>query len=380
MASKEQLLREYVRGVLSEDDGGGDGGDFGGGGMGMYGMSFGTQKDMYNVFIRPFTDVVQTAMGKTKEMSLQTLNVLKTTFETVATTLIPWMASDYKEIFKKHEERMDKVREQYTEVYDANWTALKDLDVAMSAFLYAPAAFVTQMAVRKAPIPVMNTIDALTGGIFSDYFDKIAKRLDLGEERTPLERTGGAGADKSLTWSMKGGGGMGMGGGGGGYGGYGGDGGMGEGLIREKKAKKSKEKKEEKKLDVAAAIMQPKIMQAIENSPIVKQMEKQSRAMVRQALEEIFDKANGVMKAQSLDQMQKAMGKQIPAIQKLAEVPEEQRAQGEAQVLKTVKASAKKLYVQGLTDHIKLAVKSGVPQDHPYIADYVAAINKIKSL
>ena len=383
MASKEKLLREYVRNVLNEENGG-DGGDFGGGmGMGMYGMSFASQQDMYKGLIQPFVDIFKTAAGGMKQVSLKGQKLLRTTFETVATTLIPVLSSDYKGIFDKYEEKLNKVREQYKEVYDANWTALTDSDVMLAAFCYAPSAMITQWALRKAPIPVMNTIDALSGGHFTEYFDKVENMLKLGGDTVePLQRTGAPGEEKSLVWS-KGGGRGGMGGGGGwGYGGDGGFGGGGEAawhagpLLREKK----KKKKQEKQPDIVDLVMKPKIMQAVENSQITRSMQKQAQAMVHGVLEDVYDKAQGVLKAQNLEQLQKVMGKNVPEVQQVLKLPQEERAAAEQQLLKTVKTAAKNVYVQGLSDHIKIAVKSGVPQDHPYIAAYAMALNKIKAL
>src|SRR3990167_1642756 len=117
--SSEKLLREYIRELLAENDGhaGGDGGAGAvmamGAGMSPYGMHFGDGNDLYKIFIKPFTDVVQTTVGKTKELSQAAQTLTKVAFEAVATSLIPVLSSQYGEIFKKEKIAMDKIRKQY---------------------------------------------------------------------------------------------------------------------------------------------------------------------------------------------------------------------------------------------------------------------------
>src|SRR5690606_12308728 len=154
----ERLIREYIRSILTEDDFGGlDLGDMGGpGGMDFTG---GDPKKLYNIFVKPFTDVVLTAAGKGKEFSSKVQTFAQTAFEALATSLIPVLSSDYDRIFAADKERIDKLRSEYKDVYDATWTALRDNDVLAAAFAYAPTQMITLGALRNAPVPVLNTLN-----------------------------------------------------------------------------------------------------------------------------------------------------------------------------------------------------------------------------
>lgn len=376
--NREKLLREYVQKILSEDGGGdGGGGDFGGmgGGMGMgFGGGYVDSKDMYSVFIKPFTDVIDTAKGKTKEMVTATAELARVSMEAILTSLIPIWSSDYKQIFKKYEGQMDDIRSEYKDVYDATWTAFTDNDVVLAAFGMFPSMMITQLAVRKAPIPVIHTVDALTGGFFKKHLDKI-ENLFTHDEKKPLEDRGGSGGG--------GGGGMGVYGMGGyGFGdGGGGGGGMGEGLIREKKSSKKKGATQKaQKNDPIAMIMNPKIMAAIDQNPRVQQMMKTNRAAFRLALEELFDRIEKVTHVQDLGQLQTLVGKPIPGLDKLKKLPAEQQRGMSQQIMGAVKKAALNVYVTNLTNQIKLAQQTGVPEGHPMISDLAAAIKKIKLL
>lgn len=364
MASREQLLREYVRRSLQEDFGGGDfGGDLGGMGYG-FGGGYVDPKDMYTVFIKPFTDVYDTAMGKTKEMSVATAELARVSLEAILTTIIPVLGSDYDKIFDKYEGQMEKVREEYKDIYDATWTAFTDNDVVLAAFGMFPTAMITQVAVRKAPIPVIHTLDALTGGFFEKHFQRLLKVLSP-DEKKPLDDTGGGGGDI-----------YGMGGwgyGGGDYGGFDG-GGFGEGLIREKEGEK------DDKPSVVDKILHPKIMAAVQKNPRVQQMMRDTRSAFRETLEELFDRVQKVSKVNDLQQLQQLTGKTIKGLDKLKQMsPEQQRAISQ-QLMGSVRGAMINLYVKNLTNQAKMAVKAGVPEDHPMVSDLLAAAKKIKSL
>ena len=98
----EKLLREYVRSSLMfEDDGGYDA-------MSPYGTSFGSGQDLYNIFIKPFTDVVDTAAGEVSKASVKVQTAAKVAFETVATTFIPFLSSDYDDIWDAEAQQIEK--------------------------------------------------------------------------------------------------------------------------------------------------------------------------------------------------------------------------------------------------------------------------------
>ena len=364
--TREQLLREYVRRALREDFGGADfGGDMGGMGFG-FGGGYVQPSDMYKVFIKPFTDVYDTAVGKTKEMSIATAELLRVSMEAILTSIIPILSSDYDKIFAKYEGQMDKVRAEYKDIYDATWTAFKDNDVVLAAFGMFPELMLTQVVARHAPIPVIHTMDALTGGFFETYFERLLDTLKLGEEVKPLEDKGGGGGGD--VWGM---GGYGYGGD---YGGFDG-GGFGEGVLREKGGERRR-----KKPDIVDRILHPKIMAAIGKNSRTQEMKKSMRQAWLTTLEELADRAEKVMKVQSVAELQSLTGKQIPGLDKLKQMPPEQAKAANQQIIQSVRKAIKSMYVKNMQLQIKAAKEAGVPEGHPMLSDLAKVAKRIKSL
>lgn len=344
--SDEKLLKEYVKSIITEDDGGfgGFGGDMGG----MYGMDFtgGDQSRLAKVFITPFTDVLKTAAGKGKEISTKAQTVAKVAFEALATTLIPVLASDYNSIFADEKQQIEKLRSQYKDVYDRTWTAIKDNDVLSAAFMYAPAAMITATVARKAPVPVLDTISILSGGKLDGFVSKVKKKLQLGDEKKMDDKDSGSFEEAFIA--------------------------VGGTLILEKSKKKQ--------ADVGKILTQKGVVSALQSSPIVQRMQASGQAAIRGTLEKLFDRMRDIQSAKSVQELGSKLGKQIPGVEKLQQIPEQERAQMEQALLQSAKEGAKKLYISQLQATVQGAVKAGVPEDHPMVRDYQTAIAKIKGI
>ena len=367
--STEKLLQEYVRTVLKEyDAGGGDSAAYGimmsDAAVGPYGLHYGSGDDLYKIFVKPFVDVVETAAGKTKEMSQRTQTLVRVAFEAVATTLIPVLRDDYAEIFAKEKKEIEKIRSEYAEVYKSNWDAFKDSDVMIAAFMCYPAAFLTTQFARKSPEAAAKLISVLSGGTLDSWLGKIGKRMGWGEEVLTGLEVGGGGKKSH-------GGGHG-GGGGGGFGDYGMDFSM-EGVLHEKD-------KPQQQPDVAALLSSDKVKAKLQQSPLVRKMEQEGKALVRNTLEQVFKKAQGVLTANSLQQLQQKTGAKIKGMEKMAQVPQQERQKAEQQLLATAKKSMKEFYVKNLEGQVKEAVQGGVPENSPYVQDYQRVIGRIKAL
>ena len=360
MVADDKLLREFIRAVLTEDDGGG-GGDMGSMGYGYFsagdltgpwGVSFGSGQDMANIFIKPFTDVFKTAAGKAKELSQKGQTLAIVAFETVATTLIPVLESTYNEIFQKDKERIDKIREQYAEVYQSNWDAFKDNDAQFLAFCYNPAAFINTKILKKSPSAALAMVSILTGGTIDTWLDRIKERFGLDKE--PKDSL--ANKEDWSAWepTMGGmGGGMGM-----------------ESVIREAGDKPSLEQ----------VFNNPKLQAKLTNSPMVKRLEADGKQVVRTALENIYKQARGVLNARSLQQLQHAVGKKLPGLEKLGQMQPQERQVAEQQLMIGVKKSMRQFYVKSLEQQVQAFTKAGVPQNHQLIHDYGKVIGKVKAL
>jgi hypothetical protein len=343
-----QLLREYVRIVLAEDDG--YGGLMGAAAeMSPFGMHYASQDQLYNTFIKPFVDVVDVAKGKTKEMSERTRTALKVAYETVATSIIPAMNSDYGELFDHERQQLEKIKQEYAEVYDASWDALKQNDAVWASFLAYPAAFLTAKAVLKAPGKVMNLLSILSGGEMDDFFSKVKKKYRMEDgHSTPSgkERHSSGGGDKIGNYF--------------------------ESVLREDNDKK--------KQSIGDVLSDRRVLKKALGSPLAQRMQSDAQKIVKGTLKQAFEKASKVASAKSLEDLQKIVGKQIKGMDTIAKADPAQRKAAEAQLLIMVKKSAKEMYAKELEAQIKAAVKAGVPQDSGFVKDYLTTISRIKAL
>lgn len=371
----ERLLKEYVREVLREDDTAAVWGDLHTHDMMMhpYGARFGSANDLYKIFIKPFVDVVDTTMGKTKELSQHAQTLVKVAFETIATTLVPIFSDSYKEIFAAEKKSIDKIRNDYKDVYQSNWDAFRDNDAFWTAFCYAPWAIMTIKLIKQTPKTAARLASTLSGG----SADRVLSRM-LGDwNRGYGNPKSGLGYANRSTMGMS-------------YGDYGGNGGSGgggagymEGVIREDEDSKQKKhgKKDEERLDHAAKVLtSPKFIAMLRNSDVVKGMEKSARDAVRNTLHKVYVEAQAVMRAKSLQELQQKTGKQVKGLEKLREVPQAERQKAEQALLAGLRKTMKNFYTENLDGQVKDALKAGVPENSPYISDYRSIIAKIKAL
>ncbi len=333
------LLQEYVRNLLNEDD-------FGGldpmGGS-PYGMHFASQDQLYNIFVKPFADVAGVASGKTKELSQKAQTLLKVAFESVATTLVPILKDSYGEIFVEEKEEIDKIRSQYSDVYGATWDAFRESDVLIAAFMYRPDLFLNAAFARKAPKAAAKLLSVLSGGSLDKLLHGI---LSSGGGGKKTDHSEGPGMPF-------------------------------EGVVYEDDEKGSSDGKLDKLAQVAD---NKKVHATIANNPKVQKMSEVGQQMTRQTLKKVYAQAQAVLKAKTLQDIQAKLGKRLPGLDKLAQVPQQERQKVELELLASVKKGMKEFYVKQLEGQVKAAAEAGVPQSHPYVKDYLSVIQKIKAL
>jgi len=336
------LLQEYVRNLLNEDDFGGDMGGLDPMGGSPYGMHFASQDQLYNIFVKPFADVAGVAAGKTKELSQKAQTVLKVAFESVATTLVPILKDSYGEIFAQEKEEIDKIKSQYSDVYGATWDAFKESDVLIAAFMYRPDLFLNGAFARKAPKAAAKLLSVLSGG----SLDKLLHGI----------LSGGGGGKKT-------------------------DHSEGPGMPFEGVVYEDDEKQPNSKLDKLAQVADnKKVHKALTDNPKVQKMSEAGQNMTRSTLKKVFVQAQAVLGARTLQDIQNKLGKKLPGLDKLAQVPQQERQKTELSLLAGIKKGMKEFYVKQLEGQVKAAVEAGVPQDHPFVKDYQGVISKIKAL
>ena len=158
--SETKILREYVRNILVESDGG---------------MMYGDPDALAAIFITPFTDVFKTAAGEVKKVAVKTRTLATIAFKTIMTTILPFYSYDYDELFKKDKEDIKRINEEYKDVHDRTWAALKSSDALMLAFMASPTIFLAGAAALATPSIVKGTVSVLSGGAFDSKESKSEK-------------------------------------------------------------------------------------------------------------------------------------------------------------------------------------------------------------
>lgn len=332
------LLREYVTNILLEDD-------FGGFDMGdsPWGISFGSDKDLYNVFVKPFTDVAQTVAGKTKELSAQAQTLAQVVMKNVVSILLPGIKQDYEQVFAKNKEAVDRIKSQYKSVYDATWTALKDNDVVACAFFMAPEATITAAVFQEAPQAAIKLASILTGGSMDSFLRKLADKLKLNDEVKPLSRDSGPGLPESL--------------------------------IREEQDRREHNVKR----ILSAMFSKKKFQDSIQSNAQVQQMKKATQKSVNNSLAEIVSTSKKIAAVKTFDDITAITKKPISDIEKLKKLPQQEQQKAVQEMVAVLKKGVKSFYVKNLNAQIAAALKGGIPKDHPFIAIYAKAIEEIKA-
>ena len=109
-------------------------------------------------------------------------------------------------------------------------------------------------------------------------------------------------------------------------------------------------------------------------------MQQEARDIVKGTLQAVFEQAQAVITANSLEDLQKKLGKPLKGLDKLKGMQPQERAAAEKQLLTTLKKSMKEMYSKNLEMQVKQATDAGIPENSGYVKLYVSAIQKIKSL
>lgn len=352
------LLEECIKEVLKEEYAGAYG-DYAGLGLdpmqgNPFGVHWASQEDLYKIFIKPFTDVVGVAAGKTKELSVKAQTLLKVVFENVMTSLIPLLSSNYSDIFREEKKRLDKIKSEYANVYNATWEAFNEADVMIAAFMYRPDLFLTAKLAQGAPELAKHLLSVLSGGAMDDFLSHLStpsmkshggshSRAHGRSQRPHLSR---AEYERRLS---------------------------NEAVIRE-------DDSEQEESGLVKALKNKELRQKIAENPKVKELGQIGQQITNDTLNKVIHEAQTVLGSKSLEDLTHKLGKQIKGMEKLAQLPEQERAQASQNILATAKKSMKEFYTKQLQAHVKSAVDSGLSSDHPFVQAYASAISKIKGM
>lgn len=127
------LLRSAVRSALreSEDE---------------FGYTFGSPSSLYDIFVKPVTDVGKIAGAEVKKTAARGTALARTAGEALASTLIPILDADFDKINDKVRQRIAAAEHDAGDAYSEVKRALGGKDAVMVALLYAPEAMLSLAA------------------------------------------------------------------------------------------------------------------------------------------------------------------------------------------------------------------------------------------
>ena len=180
-----RLLREYVRQSLSLKQQKLNEDSYGAGEMGYYNAASGYHDERFysggedpgpllKAFVEPFTDVFKTAVAGVKSIASDVATSLRVGFETIITTIFPFISADYQKIFERRDERMEKIRSEYSDVFERTDEALKG-DAQLLAFMINPAGYLAGKAAMNAPAATKELLSVATGGVSDQALENASK-------------------------------------------------------------------------------------------------------------------------------------------------------------------------------------------------------------
>lgn len=353
--AREVLLREYVKRVLTEDEGdvAAMTGDIGLGAESPYGISFGSREDLISTFVTPFTDVFKTALGKTKEITRKSATLLWVGLQTVLTTLLPFWAYDYKSVFDAEKDDIDKIREQYRDVYERTDQALASNDAALLAFMASPAAVLSVWAAKKTPGATLEILSAVTGGISDKIYDSIASKFKMLDSASLTAKTS---KTKSKSPSD-----------------------VFEAHILEQGDKK--------KVSPKDVLKNKEFLEKALSAPAAKEMQEKATKIYKKTLNDVYKQASDKLSAKSIEDFEKLINPKAKGaadvkkkISDIKKMPPEEQKKAVQMLIDGSKKATKDFYVKNLSDHLVKVLEAGIPEESQYVKDYKSTISKIKSL
>ena len=357
-----RLLREYIRDILREElDSGGNfaagvGGDLVPGMIGPYGISFGDNNLLFKTFIGPFLDVVNTAVGKAKEVTIAAKNAIKVGLGAIISTLVPQLHINYAKIFEEEKKEVDEVKRAYKEIYERTDEALRSNDAAAMAFMAYPSQYLGVKFAQMAPGPIFDTLSIMTGGIS----DTIIKKTFSGKGDLMNKLLTAPGKRRSERWNE----------------------------ARRLHGRLIHEDESDKEIDRFAEEFKEKLSdpafidEILSSAQKTDDMQQQARDVYKSSLKEIEqDFMKLKQQATSIDgvinivsKMKKVNEKSKKHIEALKDVEDENVKQ---ELIETVVESFKAYNYLTLSGRIQSVKNAGIPGDSQYVKDHEKVINSI---
>ncbi len=330
----ERLLREYIASILREDDAGSIAGAAAG--MAPYGMHYASKEQLYTTFIGPIFDVFKTGAAETKQLAARGWTAAWVAFESIATSLIPILSSDYQKIFEAEQKNIQAIKNEYKDVYERTDKALQSNDAKILSLLAFPEAAVTKSFITKTPKVAMDLISILSGGKLDDYLSKVKSKAGIKESHFRRSKN----------------------------------------FLFEEDEKKDKKNKKEKIIKfLVDALTNEKVIEAIKDNPRVQRMKKDALEISSETTSAVLERANALASAKSFQDLKTKLNlSSIEGLEKLKDIPADERKQRETEVLTNLKKSMLEFYAKSLEKQAENFEGTGLANQ------YDEAIQKIKSL
>ena len=388
------ILVEYINHILREDgDGGGAGdgfggfGGFGGYGDGGFGMGGGMSVNddvVYKTFVKGWVDLFKTATSATKSIAASSRMLVQIAFDFVVDAVIPFYKARYGEIFQKHQQMQNQIRQEYQSTYQSITQALaSNDDFLVSAFMYDPSkffkttlsnpsAFVTTFSAINAPDAISNTLDVLSGGMFGEILEKVYKEKNTSKNsqsdwnnivhkfknvlgsRTVEKIFNSANESKIYRKFV---------------------------IVEDEHSNKPEKKGEQisdDAMDVMRIMLNPKVLAYILQGKKVQDMVRAQRKITEETLSSIVGVVQNLMTIKTIEQLESIVGKHI-------EIPNEELAKGkisqnvQSKLIQETQTSVKSMYVKMLKTELSHLLKT-VPKEHKLAQAYFKAIKTIEQL
>jgi hypothetical protein len=380
--STDRILREYMRIVLSENEGGGDAGtsgdmaraglsvaDISAASRGGGGGGKGSPGQLWSTFISPFTDVFKTVQGKGEEVIRKSWTPVNVALHTILTSIIPGLGHSYKSTFENEKRDIEKIRGKYKDVYARTNKALSSNDAAFFAFLASPAEAMAGLALTKSPGSVLEALSYLSGGAS----DKII-RGELTNKLPNMEASIDAflrkinqGVNENLLIN-------------------------GKKHINEKKESSDDKIEKELKDLLGNEEFIKKILSTGKARSQIEEMKKSVDDIYLPILEKIKEEAEKALSsAATLESIKEIVGDDFSkVIESLKQVKSESQEENEdskkmidlakKEILTNTQKALKNLYLKALKKRVKRIKDAGIPATSKYLVDYEKTISYIKSL
>lgn len=329
-------------------------------------LNEGFEDPLAQVFLEPFTDVINTARAGLEKTTAQAWGNASKLAKQAATLLIPGIPIDAftEQADEKIKQNLANIDSKYQDVIQRNYDMMRSRDLWGIAWLLNPSLMTGVKLGMKTPEVALGTLEAISGG--HPTITKMRKRLETIQQRV---KGGGFGAASGAGIV------------GGDYGDFG-DFDFGESVSR-KNVKAIREQQgapgtpnmdainKNFMAQIEKAANHPKIKKAIESSPLVNQMREVAIAAM---VETVQDAVN----FNSYEEMKQKFGSQFSQVEQklMADLPEgatpEQTKQFQDTLVGEVKNLVKQMYVKQLE-----SLAAQTPEIKPHMAQAAKQIQAL---